>query len=103
VPRRQIEDYRLESEESITVVRQYVETISEGVSYRIVQASDHGPLDNTPVYTVPPGNYFALGDNRGNSLDSRVPAQFGYVPAGKLIGRAYMIYWPFARLGTKLN
>ena len=30
-------------------------------------------------------------------------AQFGYIPAVRLIGRAYIIYWPLARLGMKMN
>ncbi|MFI5011908.1 MAG: signal peptidase I [Hyphomicrobiales bacterium] len=41
-----------------------------------------------PVYTVPPGQYFMLGDNRENSLDSRSLSNFGYVPADLLMGRA---------------
>jgi signal peptidase I len=47
--------------------------------------------DNTPVYTVPEGNYFFMGDNRDNSSDSRFPQSLGgvgFVPAKYLIGRA---------------
>jgi signal peptidase I len=40
--------------------------------------------------------YFALGDNRDHSEDSRV---WGFVPASRLEGRAFFIYWPVSRLG----
>ncbi|WP_179380055.1 signal peptidase I [Jannaschia marina] len=47
--------------------------------------------DQTPVYTVPEGQYFFMGDNRDNSRDSRVPRSIegvGFVPYENLIGRA---------------
>ena len=47
-------------------------------------------MDTTPVYTVPEGHFFFLGDNRDNSTDSRVmpPNGVGFVPYENLIGRA---------------
>ena len=41
---------------------------------------------------VPPGNYFAMGDNRDDSLDSRY---WGFVPQANIIGRPLVIYWSF--------
>jgi len=39
---------------------------------------------------VPPGKYFAMGDNRTNSLDSRY---WGFVPRENIIGRPLLVYW----------
>jgi signal peptidase I len=78
-------------------VTHYEETLPGGVKHQIIELrGDDGDLDNTPVYTVPPNNYFMMGDNRDNSLDSRVPADqggVGYVPFDNLIGRAEVIFF----------
>jgi signal peptidase I len=41
---------------------------------------------------VPPGRYFAMGDHRGVSLDSRY---WGFIPRQNIIGRPMFIYWSF--------
>jgi signal peptidase I len=51
---------------------------------------------NYGPYTVPKGDYFVMGDNRGNSDDSRV---WGPLPRRNIIGQAFLIYWPLDRLG----
>jgi signal peptidase I len=71
----------------------YRETLPNGVSYITHYFTDNGFLDNTEVYTVPPGEYFTMGDNRDNSTDSRVLSAVGYVPFENLIGKAQIIYF----------
>jgi signal peptidase I len=66
------------------------------VSYQSLDCVDNGFYDNTIVYTVPPGHYFMMGDNRDNSTDSRVLSAVGYVPFENLVGRAQMIFFSMA-------
>ncbi len=49
--------------------------------------------DQFGPYTVPPSSYFAMGDNRDKSSDSRY---WGTVPRSMIKGRAFMVYWSFA-------
>jgi signal peptidase I len=70
------------------------ETLPNGVSYDTLDIDPNGSADNTPVFDVPPGHYFMVGDNRDNSADSRVPGSgVGFVPYENLVGRAEIIFF----------
>ena len=74
-------------------VTEYIETLPNGRQHLIWEESDHEPLDNTQVYVVPQGHYFAMGDNRDRSQDSRVLSQVGFVPFENLIGEAQFLFY----------
>jgi signal peptidase I len=50
------------------------------------------PRENYGPVTVPPNQYFMMGDNRDNSLDSRY---WGFMPADYVKGKAVFIYWSY--------
>ena len=94
IKRERIEDF-VESEGNGRQVRvkQWRETLPNGVSHPTLDLIDNGFYDNTKEYQVPAGHYFMMGDNRDNSTDSRVESAVGYVPAENLIGRVQIIFW----------
>lgn len=72
------------------------ETLSNGVSYKVIDQVDNAMADDFGPVRVPQRHVFVLGDNRDDSLDSRFE-QFeggvGFVPLDHLVGRAATIFW----------
>ncbi|NNE58806.1 MAG: signal peptidase I [Hellea sp.] len=70
-----------------------VETF-RGESAHLIFEKEHNRLGDTPVYHVPAGHYFMMGDNRDNSDDSRkthADGGIGFVPSQNIIGKAEFI------------
>jgi signal peptidase I len=92
VVRKDAGDYVAEGDGPKMLLHRYVEILPNGVQHYILKADDNQPLDNTQEYVVPPDHVFAMGDNRDNSLDSRVLNAVGFIPVENLVGRAEFIF-----------
>lgn len=68
---------------------QTLEENNNGHQYPIL--TDRAQAENLPKTTIPHGTCFVLGDNRGQSKDSRT---FGPIPLADIKGRVDYIYWP---------
>jgi signal peptidase I len=53
------------------------------------------PMSDFPARKIPNGHYFVMGDNRGNSKDSRV---FGPIAKSLIVGRAFIRVWPISKI-----
>jgi signal peptidase I len=93
VKHERIDDFVYDDGGKTARAKRWRETLPNGVSYETLDLQDNGFLDNTPVFTVPPDHYFVLGDNRDNSIDSRMPGRFGTIPSDHLIGRVTMVFF----------
>ena len=71
---------------------QFLETLPNGVTYRILDIYENSEGDDTETFVVPDGHMFLMGDNRDRSADSRFAATegqaIGMVPQDNLVGKA---------------
>ena len=87
------------------IAARYRETLPGGKTHVIYKMRWDAPLDDTVEYKVPAGHYFMMGDNRDDSLDSRVAAEeggVGFVPDENLVGRARVVLGSYDFLNAGL-
>lgn len=89
-PVSRVEDGSFTDEITGVTVPVWVETQENGKSYETIDIQPNNYADDTPVFEVPEGSYFFLGDNRDNSADSRFDV--GMVPAENLVGKAQVMF-----------
>ena len=89
-PVQRVEQGSFTDERSGVTVPIYVETQANGKAYETIDIQPNNYADDTPVFEVPEGSYFFLGDNRDNSADSRFDV--GMVPSENLVGKAQVMF-----------
>ncbi|MFM9828427.1 MAG: signal peptidase I [Sphingomonas sp.] len=74
---------------------QFRETLPNGKRYLVLDRGAFPQADDTPLFTVPAGHVFVMGDNRDDSGDSRFapPEGMGFVPIEKIQGKAQLMFF----------
>ncbi|KXV23967.1 signal peptidase I [Gluconobacter japonicus] len=84
-----------------TPARRYEETFPDGSHHDILKLTTIGTLDTVPMFTVPAGKLFVMGDNRDDSADSRVPVEdggVGLLPVWNLQGEVTTVLFSWRHL-----
>ncbi len=69
--------------------------VIDGRVLKETYTANGSPMNDFPPRTVAKGHYFVMGDNRGNSKDSRV---FGPIAKSLIVGRAFVRVWPISKI-----
>ena len=72
----------------------FMEKLADGVSYPVLLSPGGGRFDTVPEIVVPVGHVYVLGDNRGNSTDSRMRGMVGFVPLDHVVGKVLTSWRP---------
>lgn len=70
--------------------------LPDGPRYAVLKHGNGGAANDTAEFQVPAGHVFMVGDNMDDSYDSRLNPRMRFVPVADLVGRAAIVYWPFA-------
>jgi len=83
----------------------YVESFPDGARYVVEITNLGSKVENTPEVTVPADGYYMLGDARDDSVDSRMPREFGYIPRALIVDRPAYVVWSsdWDRIGLRLR
>lgn len=100
IPRKELEDYvRVNEYGREERFKRIEETMPSGKTYTTldIEYRPGSVADDSSAFLVPEGHYFAMGDHRDNSQDSRWPTSIGvgYVPYENIIGKAKWITLSF--------
>lgn len=99
VEREEVENFVTRNDYGIAErFNQYIETLPSGIQHKIIERSDNESLDNYHEVTVPEGAFFAMGDNRDHSDDSR--ASVGFIPYENIVGKARILFFSHDKEGA---
>lgn len=83
----------LDNENSFTVDEFHEKNKQIGYSHDVFKAVYNLDGGKMKKYVVPADQYFVMGDNRDNSMDSRYETEVGYINSDKIVGKADMIFF----------